>query len=899
MAVFVRWWSALLLTVTMAMNEDEWPACTNTWGQDLHDGQPQEQVRNTWPTSSSSSTWTSSSSSMAQNATQWTRTWVNTNMGVNSSSSTALEAPTPSDSCWWSTSSWSTWAATNRGWEEEFRGEDEPLASTSSSWPTSSTWPTSDSYSSETAAGYWDGYWDRELCLTLQAEEIENLELTENPPGPSTDHIPLPFGLTPNDAEPQTDWLQHVVDKRVLRGRRHSGTLDTVSDQRVPSSSSWDKPPSVGEASDPAATSSWEPPVLPLRPAEEGEDHPVRGPDEGVPEDEGGVTQRWGVQRPGRDRWHHADGSIRIRLREKLAQQQEASQTLPTVDEMEPCSFQPVGLQELNGETVPQATTFYGEEFKLRVSTDVPLETLVVDDTSTTAGETDTNIAAEHSSTDDGNIGDGELSEGSSPGTVGFWRHGIYYARPRTPDELRAHQGGSGMRRTLKKQSRMDAYFRGEWKPAWLRQYAEDRARREAAAASSTTQATTQDLEPPLAAQPQGTSQWTPEEWEAWYAWEGWQQDPQHPSSTSSTSSRPVTSSVTTSSSTWPVIPNAGLFPEVREVQEHEEAQFMQLTMAEQQRLREQGVPQREVQRLGDVLQSMDEHQIGGTGPESRWAIGCIIQRSSEAIDALEMIVEVLARRVVPRGYLPVRRVPHAESARWRMFTWARQVNPILANTLEMHLQTPLQPGESEARQSDLPIGPEPVEPTGCPSPNGVTSDEEHFSAPREGDDVASMDSQYALDEDGRLVEVVPHVHHPADPPRGPPPPEPVNGPPPTSSSSSSETGSSTDCPRGPPPAPLSPQGIWKSPADEVLPDEDAEDDSALVQTLMIKDALQSTTSTTSTTHTTHTPDTNVRDMVNAQMVQGNMVDTVEVLRRLLDRQRYLRHCDRLIGTAL
>ena len=158
------------------------------------------------------------------------------------------------------------------------------------------------------------------------------------------------------------------------------------------------------------------------------------------------------------------------------------------------------------------------------------------------------------------------------------------------------------------------------------------------------------------------------------------------------------------------------------------------------------------------------------------------------------------------------------------------------------------------------------------------------------------MDSKYALDEDGRLVEVILHVHHPADPPRGPPPPEPVNAPPPTSSSSSSETGSSTDCPRGPPPAPLSPQGIWKSPVDEVPPDEDAKDDPALMQTLMIKDALRSTTSTTSTTHT---PDTNVRDMVNAQMVQGNMVDTVEVLRRLLDRQRHLRHCDRLIGTAL
>ena len=101
----------------------------------------------------------------------------------------------------------------------------------------------------------------------------------------------------------------------------------------------------------------------------------------------------------------------------------------------------------------------------------------------------------------------------------------------------------------------------------------------------------------------------------------------------------------------------------------------------------------------------MDERQTRGTGPESRWAIGCIIQRSNEAIEALEMVVEILARRVVPRGYLPVRRVPGLESERWRMFNWARQVNPILADTLEAHVRTPLQPGETRSGQSDLPTG--------------------------------------------------------------------------------------------------------------------------------------------------------------------------------------------------
>ena len=41
MALFMRWWLALLLTVSLAMDDDEWPACTNTWGHDRPDAPPQ------------------------------------------------------------------------------------------------------------------------------------------------------------------------------------------------------------------------------------------------------------------------------------------------------------------------------------------------------------------------------------------------------------------------------------------------------------------------------------------------------------------------------------------------------------------------------------------------------------------------------------------------------------------------------------------------------------------------------------------------------------------------------------------------------------------------------------------------------------------------------------------
>ena len=49
------------------------------------------------------------------------------------------------------------------------------------------------------------------------------------------------------------------------------------------------------------------------------------------------------------------------------------------------------------------------------------------------------------------------------------------------------------------------------------------------------------------------------------------------------------------------------------------------------------------------------------------------LQRANEAVDAMDTIVEILARRIIPRGYLPICRVPAREDARWRLFSWARQ----------------------------------------------------------------------------------------------------------------------------------------------------------------------------------------------------------------------------------
>ncbi|CAE7039107.1 SSB, partial [Symbiodinium sp. CCMP2592] len=489
----------------------------------------------------------------------------------------------------------------------------------------------------------------------------------------------------------------------------------------------------------------------------------------------------------------------------------------------------------------------------------------------------------------------------------------------------------------------MQSYFRGEWRPAWLRQYGQDKAKRDVArqlhdetssdshssptwesltgpeqqpASSSVTPSTassagtnvvaevtnlTPELYTPVENMETQGNGWTQEQWDEWHAWDGW--------TTTATS----TGGVTTSSTTWPiVVPNAGLFPEVRPAPPPGNMS-MSMTGAERQRLSEQGVPRREVQRIADLLESMDRHQTAGTGPESRWALGCHIQRASEAIDALETITEILARRVVPRGYLPVRRVPAREDLRWRIFHWSRQGIDAYLNTASIHLNTPLQPGETEAQGSDVvvPSTPEDVVPT---TPAGEEDDENVAdSSGHHGGDPAlsggvdgqavehmsdggpSMNSTWALNSQGDMIEILPADLPPGAQPRGPPPPQPVRYDPPSSSASSSSE-SSTRAPRRNL-APLSPQGIWRSPP----PDDD--EDTGLVQLSMGGDlqtlmTLASSTTTTSTSSSV-SPENNVRDAVAAQLVQGNMVDSIDVMRRIMDRQRHLRHCDRLLAVAL
>ena len=75
--------------------------------------------------------------------------------------------------------------------------------------------------------------------------------------------------------------------------------------------------------------------------------------------------------------------------------------------------------------------------------------------------------------------GPGTSSSGASSCPDGFWRHGQWVDRPRTPSELRSHRGGGGPRRAHRRQERVQQYLRGEWRPKWLEDYITQRKQRD------------------------------------------------------------------------------------------------------------------------------------------------------------------------------------------------------------------------------------------------------------------------------------------------------------------------------------------------------------------------------------------------------------------------------------
>ena len=215
----------------------------------------------------------------------------------------------------------------------------------------------------------------------------------------------------------------------------------------------------------------------------------------------------------------------------------------------------------------------------------------------------------------------------------------------------------------------------------------------------------------------------------------------------------------------------------------------MELSNAEVATLQEAAVPQQTIRRLQAMMEALDRHQAEDRGPEARWALGCLLRRLDEGLQALDAALGVMARRLVPRGYLPVRRYPVDEGTRWHIYSWARAYRDDLSHILDRHLQTGLIPDDAVFPDSGRPIQ--------APSSPSVVASEAQASTPREAvsitDDAASPDidssdesgeeketqpslnSSWARNDTGQLVHVEPAS--PSDLPRGPPPAVPVNAP--------------------------------------------------------------------------------------------------------------------------
>ena len=287
----------------------------------------------------------------------------------------------------------------------------------------------------------FDTRWDEDVSLAAQDGEI--LHFIDHSLVPIPEDLPLPFcykradGIEDVHSQPGTteqegdtssapsssstrvtssspsssstvDWWEEILDRRALRGR-------------LPPSSPG-RPPAA------LATPKVHPSPEPAKP---------------------GISQRGGKLRHGIvDRWHYPNGTVRVRQRERLAAEAASSSAA--------AMGSTVGPQEDQSTTSPSSPA-------------CPSTSVV--DRKTLSGRRANGSALEDSST---TVGDTEpassnSSSSSSPAvTVGFWANGVWHPRARTPAEERSHRGGSGPKRTQRRQDRVQQYLAGDWRPAWL-----------------------------------------------------------------------------------------------------------------------------------------------------------------------------------------------------------------------------------------------------------------------------------------------------------------------------------------------------------------------------------------------------------------------------------------------
>ena len=763
-------------------------------------------------------------------------------------------------------------------------------------------------------------------------------------------------------------------------------------------------------------------------------------------DEEPGVTQRGHKWRVGRDRWHRPDGSIIVRQRDRLQAEMEAgkmdtssssssswsapaSSASPSTSVHHAAQVHQQGRGLELGTIDEEQLAGDGEHHMQEEADDLPLQPTSYYSSISAIPQRDLGDLSTTASDSACSSAPGTTNSSSSSHSVGFWKDGVWHARPRTMAEQKSHNGGQGAQRTLRRQQRVEQWKAGLWKPAWLVQYGRDRLARETANHVSPSAATPPQEQrgapeqSPLApswqehevSTPGGlanTDPWTTASgtWEPqshqqehgdarWFAdsWWNWSQQgwwwtassttttapPRSSSSMSSSatsltrsssttsststswwttsttslsssssptttwssslsltstarttsgsatsltrssstssstlSSRPTTSntlSPTSSTTTWSlgeeVVPNAGLFPEVRDVphqgepeEEDEDVNMMQMTNSERASLQEAGVPEHVLQRIEAFLESLQAHQDAERGGEARWALARMIRRADEGLEAVENLIRILTRRLRIQGYLPVQRLPLSPTAQNCLFAWAGQLTTALLHTLEHHLMEPLQNTERSSSPQFLPESPSSTSVRVSVAVASSSGDDATESAPASGDTASepasssTNTSSHAQTNRSRSPRREASVGRSGCP-----------------NSSALSTPALPSWLQHLDPALLDGalQGIWREPedAEHAMSTTSLASSSSSTTTMCWMSGNWWPTTWTSTTWTSTTSTTSssslvlpgdvVRDVVNLQLILAADSDRVEVLQRLLNQQRQLLHQLRLVGEAL
>ncbi|CAE7621059.1 unnamed protein product [Symbiodinium sp. CCMP2592] len=623
-------------------------------------------------------------------------------------------------------------SAQDDGWEDHWQQQ-----TGENSWP---SWSTSDfggcsssassscappSSSSNNLAithaqhvAYMSVAWDENISLGVQLEENEGDQQEGGPGGdlvesspacPAPHELPVPFAQS-NVLVSQDDWLAKVMDTRVLRrhgdeGRRALGCV----------------PAGTGATSSSSSLCT------------------------GVfffigvilldlftfAEDADGVVTRWGIKRPGRDRWHNLDGSLIHRTRLE-----------------DPAPFTVTGLATVDNEPVLRAVTFYGKEFLVKCnSNDEAGE-------STTAGEESEDPAAGtlalalklnnvHTKEAPDPVAlfvDATSSLSSSAPLLDTSRD----ADCESTDNVNNLVVGMG-RHFLLDGSFCDATYHYLGRTRW-----------------DLVGMGRQCIVDSLMASPYFVFFM-----EFLFIL--------------------VVDFVASSVGCERVAMARGvLVLYLNDDLIDDEVNMMQLTNSERALLQESGVPAGAIARMETMLETMDRQQQEGRGAEGRWALGCFLDRATDGLEAMERAMGILQRRLLPRGYLPLRRVPRQEMMRWNLFQWARNQRVILEETLGRHLDVGLMPADNAVGPGEGLPGPEE------PSPESIVPTEVGHSTPREEMSITpttsaregfgrvvrssseEQTSDFALNSAGELFSMHSEAGS-SEAPRGPPPPRPVN----------------------------------------------------------------------------------------------------------------------------